>query len=82
VDLRLLRFEDGPHPGMSSLINLFDFPGDEDPSIVYLEIDTALQEITDPGDVRAYGEVFARIRDAALGPAATRHYLEQATVTG
>jgi hypothetical protein len=62
---------------MSSLINLFDFPGDEDPSIVYLEIDTALQEITSAGEVRAYTEVFARIREAALDPAATRRYLER-----
>ncbi|HEY6791313.1 MAG TPA: Scr1 family TA system antitoxin-like transcriptional regulator [Trebonia sp.] len=77
VELRLLRFEDGPHPGMSSLINLFDFPGDEDPSIVYLEIDTALQEITNAGEVRAYTEIFARIRQSALDPAATRHYLER-----
>lgn len=77
IELRLLRFEDGPHPGMSSLINLFDFPGNEDPSIVYLEIDTALQEITSAGEVRAYTEVFARIREAALDPAATRQYLER-----
>jgi transcriptional regulator with XRE-family HTH domain len=78
VDLRLLRFQDGPHPGMSSLINLFDFAGDEDPSIVYLEIDTALQEITSATEVRAYTEVFARIREAALDPAMTCHYLERA----
>jgi transcriptional regulator with XRE-family HTH domain len=78
VELRLLRFEDGPHPGMSSLINLFDFTGDEDPSIVYLEIDTALQEITSASEVRAYTDVFARIREAALDPAATRGYLERA----
>jgi transcriptional regulator with XRE-family HTH domain len=77
VELRLLRFEDGPHPGMSSLINLFDFPGDEDPSIIYLEIDTALQEITSAGEVRAYTEIFAQIRQAALEPTATRHYLER-----
>jgi len=63
---------------MSSLINLFDFPGDEDPSIVYLEIDTALQEITSAGEVRAYTEIFAQIRQAALDPTATRHYLERA----
>jgi transcriptional regulator with XRE-family HTH domain len=78
VELRLLRFEDGPHPGMSSLINLFDFPGNEDPSIVYLEIDTALQEITSAGEVHAYTEIFTRIREAALDPAATHHYLERA----
>ena len=63
---------------MSSLINLHDFPGDEDPSIVYLEIHTALQEIANAGEVRAYTEIFARIREAALDSAATRHYLERA----
>jgi hypothetical protein len=82
VELRLLRFQDGPHPGMSSLLNLFDFQGDEDPSIVYLEIDTALQEITSASEVRAYTEVFARIREAALDPATTRDYLERAAAAG
>ncbi len=77
VELRLLRFQDGPHPGMSSLINIFDFPDDEDPSIVYLEIDTAIQEVTKPTNVLAYRETFARIRDAALAPAATRTHLEE-----
>ena len=77
VELRLLRFEDGPHPGMSSLINIFDFPDDRDPSIVYLEIDTALQEVTSADEVRAYKEIFSRICAAALGQSATRNYLEK-----
>jgi transcriptional regulator with XRE-family HTH domain len=77
VELRLLRFEDGPHPGMSSLINIFDFPDDQDPSIVYLEIDTALQEVTSADEVRAYKEVFSRICAAALGQSATRSHLER-----
>ena len=77
VELRLLRFEDGPHPGMSSLINIFDFPDDQDPSIVYLEIDTALQEVNRADEVRAYKEIFARICAAAMGQSATRTYLEE-----
>ena len=77
VELRLLRFEDGPHPGMSSLINVFDFPDDQDPSIVYLEIDTALQEVTNAGEVSAYKEIFARICAAALAPSATQAHLEK-----
>src|SRR6266702_3412105 len=40
IELRLLRFADGPHPGMISPVNIFDFPDEEDPSIVYLENDT------------------------------------------
>ena len=81
VELRLLRFADGPHPGMSSLINIFDFPDDEDPSIVYLENDFGIQEVTRADEVAAYKQTFARIRDAALAPAATRNYLDTLSQT-
>jgi transcriptional regulator with XRE-family HTH domain len=76
VDLRLLRFNSGLHPGMSSLISIFDFSGDE-PSIVYLENDAATQEVNNNDEVDEYGLIFGRIRDAALDAAATRAYLEQ-----
>lgn len=79
VELRMLRFADGPHPGMSSLIYIFDFPDGDEPSVVYLENDTVLQEVTRPGDVDAYKATFARIREAALAPAATRTYLDTLT---
>jgi transcriptional regulator with XRE-family HTH domain len=81
IELRLLRFADGPHPGMSSLINIFDFPDDEDPSVVYLENDTGIQEVTRADDVEAYKQTFARIRDSALAPAATRTHLHQLSQT-
>jgi hypothetical protein len=81
VELRLLRFEDGPHPGMSSLINIFEFPDDLDPSIVYLESDSAIQEVARPEDVQAYTVTFSRIRQAALAPAAATAYLEKLAET-
>jgi transcriptional regulator with XRE-family HTH domain len=81
IELRLLRFADGPHPGMSSLINIFDFPDDEDPSVVYLENDTGIQEVTRADDVEAYKQTFARIRDAALAAAATRTHLHKLSQT-
>jgi transcriptional regulator with XRE-family HTH domain len=76
VELRLLRFANGPHPGMSSLIDIFDFADDEDPSVVYLENDTAIQEVTRPGEIDSYRSTFAQIRDAALASAATRNHLD------
>jgi transcriptional regulator with XRE-family HTH domain len=76
IDLRLLRFADGPHPGMSSLISIFGFPGDE-PSIVYLENDAATQEVNDPNDVDNYAAIFDRIRDAALDADASNAQLSQ-----
>jgi hypothetical protein len=81
VELRLLRFEDGPHPGMSSLINVFDFPDDQDPGIVYLETDSTIQEVAKPEDVQAYTVTFGRIRKAALAPAAATAHLEKLAET-
>ena len=72
----MLRFADGPHPGMSSLIDIFDFPDDDEPTVVYLENDTGLQEVTKPDEVDAYRTTFTRIREAALAPAATRTHLD------
>src|SRR5262249_26689538 len=45
VDLRLLPFAGGPYPGMSALINIFEFPSDEDPPVVFLELEPALQQV-------------------------------------
>ncbi|MCW2900201.1 MAG: family transcriptional regulator [Streptosporangiaceae bacterium] len=70
VELRMLRFADGPHPGMSSMISVFDFPGDE-PSVVYLESDATLQELNTPAEVDSYIEIFGQIKAAALEPTAT-----------
>jgi transcriptional regulator with XRE-family HTH domain len=77
VEMRLLGFRGGPHPGMSSLINIFEFPDEADPSIVYLENDTTIHEVTRPDEVAAYQETFARIRRAALPASDTKAYLQQ-----
>jgi transcriptional regulator with XRE-family HTH domain len=76
VELRLLRFEDGPHPGMNSLISIFDFPGDE-PGMVYLENDAGIQEVSNSADVQPFAVLFGRIREAALAAPATTAYLKQ-----
>jgi hypothetical protein len=75
VDLRIQRFADGPHRGMWSMINIFDFEGDE-PSVVYLETDTAIQEVNNHDEVLIYVEGFSRSRDSALEPADTTQYLK------
>ncbi|MFA1541425.1 helix-turn-helix domain-containing protein [Actinomadura monticuli] len=75
VELRLLRLSDGLHPGMSTLVNIFEFPGGE-PCMVFLENDADIQEIDDPGKVEAYGEIFEEIRAAALSAADTAAHLE------
>jgi transcriptional regulator with XRE-family HTH domain len=77
VELRLMRFADGPYMGMASPVNIFDFPDDDDPSVVYLETDSALTEVTRADEVSLNKETFAQIRDAALAPAAARKHLEK-----
>ena len=55
----------GLHPGMSSLISVFDFSGDE--PMVYLENDAASRS-EQHEEVDAYDLIFGRIREAALRP--------------
>ena len=74
IEIRLLRFSDGLHPGMSTLVNLFHF--DHDPSMVFLENDVAIQDSSDPDIVEAYERNLERVRAAALDPAATIKHLE------
>lgn len=76
VELRLLRFSDGPHPGMSSSINLFDFPDDQ-PAMVYLENDVAIQEVDRLEEVKTYKATFSRIQEAALDSVGTTANLKQ-----
>jgi transcriptional regulator with XRE-family HTH domain len=76
VELRLLPFKGGLHRGMISQINLFDFP-DDDPSVVYLENDIGIQQVTKPADVTSYTAIFGQIRDAALPPTATTTHLNK-----
>jgi transcriptional regulator with XRE-family HTH domain len=76
VELRLLRFEDGPHPGMCGPINIFDFPGDE-ATVAYIETDFALQEVVKPKEIEEYLEVFNQAHAAALDPPATTAHLKQ-----
>ncbi len=80
VEMRLLRFADGLHPGMSTLVNIFRFPCGE-PSMVFLENDADIQEIDDPSRVEAYDEIFEQIRAAALSPADTAKHLEKLIAT-
>jgi transcriptional regulator with XRE-family HTH domain len=70
VEIRMLRFADGPHPGMSSLISIFDFPGSE-PNVVFLENDIGLEEVIDQKRSTQYAEVFERTSEAALSAPAT-----------
>jgi hypothetical protein len=80
VELRLLRFDSGLHPGMCGPINIVHFGGDEPPA-VFLETDFAVQEVTSQNEVDAYIETFDRIREVSLAAPATRAYLSELAAT-
>jgi hypothetical protein len=74
VELRIQRFADGPPTGMHSMVNIFDF-ADGESSVVYLETDTTIQEVSNAEEVQTYMEGFGRVRDGALEPGNTSTYL-------
>jgi len=76
IDLRIQRFADGPPPGLSSAINIFDFAEGE-PSIAFTETDFAVVEVNDPDQVSRYIQSFEKAVDGALEPSDTAIYLRQ-----
>jgi len=75
VDLRIQRFDDGPPTGIFSMVNIFGFLDDE-PPIVFVETDYAIEEVSGPEAVYGYVQSFERACDAALEPEDTTVYLE------
>ena len=76
VDLRIQRFADGPPSGAHSMVNIFGFDG-EDPSLVFVETDYAVEEVSKRESVNGYVQSFERACDGALDPRDTVDYLER-----
>jgi hypothetical protein len=76
VELRIQRFADGPWAGLMSSVNILDLP-DGEPSVVYVETDYEIEEVSQPERVNAYARSFARACDAALDPGDTTVYLSE-----
>jgi hypothetical protein len=76
VELRIQRFDDGPPTGLFSMVNIFDFPGGE-PSLVFVETDYSIEEVSATNAVNGYIQSFERACDAALEPEDTTVYLEK-----
>ncbi len=75
VELRVQRFEDGPPSGAHSMVNLFGFEG-QAPSLVFVETDYAIEEVSKRDAVNGYVQSFGRACDGALEPSDTVVYLE------
>jgi hypothetical protein len=75
IELRMQRFDDGPPTGVFSMVNIFDFP-DKEPSLVFVETDYDVEEVSKQESVQGYIQSFDRACDAALEPRDTMIYLE------
>jgi Domain of unknown function (DUF5753) len=76
VELRIQRFSDGPPTNLQSMVSIFDLP-DGAPSLVFLETDYAIEEVSSPEAVDSYLQSFARASDTSLEPADTTAFLSQ-----
>jgi len=76
VELRVQRFEDGPPSGAHSMVNIFGFGGGE-PSLVFVETDYMIEEVSKRESVHGYTQSFDRACDGALDPRDTVAYLER-----
>jgi len=75
VELRIQRFDDGPPTGLFSMVDILGFP-DNEPSLVFVETDYSVAEVSEPAAVHGYIQSFERACDAALEPGDTTVYLE------
>jgi len=76
IELRIQRFVDGPPRGVHSMVDILDLP-DEEPSLVYLENDVTIQEVSKPEEVANYVHDFARASDGSLVSTDTMAYLKE-----
>jgi transcriptional regulator with XRE-family HTH domain len=75
LDLRILPFDTGPHPGMTSPFYLMTLPEEPTPNFVYLEHEDGAIYLERPVDLVRYANAFETLAAAALSPDATRDFL-------
>jgi transcriptional regulator with XRE-family HTH domain len=75
IELRMLRFQDGPAVGGVGPINIFEFPGDE-PTILFAETEFNLFEVK-PDETEKYLASFEHIHARAAEPAVTTSHLRK-----
>lgn len=71
VEIQVLPFGIGVHPGMHGAFAILDFPDPVDPALIYVEHIAGSQFLERATEVRLYREVFERLRAAALNPNAS-----------
>jgi hypothetical protein len=77
VTLQVLRMTGTPTTAMSGAFTLLDFPGPDEPELLYHEYVTGALHIEDENEVREAKLVFDMLRSEALNPAESVALIER-----
>jgi len=76
VTIQVIPYSAGAHPGMDGSFVILEFPGPDDPSIVYVESAAGGLFLEQDAEIRRYMLMFEHLRAAASGLDATAALLE------
>lgn len=77
VNVQVIPFDKGAHPGMTGAFSILEFPESADTAVVYLEGVTSDLYLEKEADVRRYTGLYDHLRAAALSVSETRSVIEQ-----
>lgn len=66
VDIRFLPFTAGGHPAVTGAFRLLEFPGADDPDVVYVELEVGSHYLEKPEELAAYRRISAALAARAI----------------
>ncbi|AUG79253.1 XRE family transcriptional regulator [Kitasatospora sp. MMS16-BH015] len=75
INIQVIPFSHGAHPGMTGTFSLMEFPESADSTVVYFEGVTSDLYLEKETDVRRYTHMYDHLRAAACSVAETRHLM-------
>lgn len=76
INLQVIPFRHGAHPGMTGTFSLMEFPESADSTVVYFEGVTSDLYLEKEADVRRYTNLYDHLRAAALSVAESRSLIQ------
>jgi transcriptional regulator with XRE-family HTH domain len=76
INLQVIPFSHGAHPGMTGTFSLMEFPESADSTVVYFEGVTSDLYLEKEADVRRYTNLYDHLRAAALSVADSRALID------
>ncbi|MEV7122389.1 MULTISPECIES: helix-turn-helix domain-containing protein [Kitasatospora] len=77
INLQVIPFSHGAHPGMTGTFSLMEFPESADSTVVYFEGVTSDLYLEKEADVRRYTNLYDHLRAAALSVTESRSMITQ-----